>query len=506
MAEFNVLTEPWIPVISNDGKTTEFGIIDVLMKAHELSEVVCENPLETYAVQRFLIAFLMDAYRLPHARDRKRLFDSGRFDPEVIKKYIELCRSEGVSFDLLDEKRPFYQAAYDKDYDTDDKKRSIGLLFHSEPRGNTPLHFSHNSLDNFQCTPSEAFRALLAAHQFAIAVGSQGYPSSVNDTPCYYVLLKGENLFETLCLSMLSIGEFAGLDYDSNPAAWRDKRIQIPKTMHADISLLEGLTFRPRRTTLLSEPEGMVKYMYNQPGQNYHANERWTDPHVSYSINKEGKYVTLKPQLGRMPWRDVGAYALSKENQVSRPAKILLQSDRIIDKSIPRIIMLFGLATSNSAKYDDMLSDRLSVPGDILLDVEKADSLRAAMNKIEQVASLIYGSVKDISNAAEHTKDGKKKLSEAANEAQSSFFARMHTSVFADYMPVLAEADTENPDWQEAPDAVIAETIKLAAMLSMNEFARKLGSTAKSLEMQTVKLRFFNSSLNKLLNGRKVDN
>jgi len=501
MAKFDVLTEPWIPVISNDGKTTEFGILDVLMKAHELSEVVCENPLETYAVQRFLIAFLMDAYRLPHARDRKRLFDSGRFDSEVINKYVELCRREGVSFDLLDEKRPFYQAAYDDRYDSEAKLKPPANLFHSAPSGNTPVHFSHVSVT--ECGPAQAFRALLSAQMFSTAM-AQGYPSSVNDTPCYYVLLKGDNLFSTLCLSMLAVGECRELDYDEVPPAWRDASEQKPKAEHADVSLLEGLTFRPRRITLTCDDDGLIRKLYYQQGQSFHPNGRWMDPHVSYSINKNGEYVTVKPQIGRMPWRDVGTYALSKES-VSRPAKIITQSDKIINKSVPRVIMLFGLVSSQ-AKNEDWISDRLTVPGDILLDEEKADSLRAAMNKVEQAASLVYGTVKDIANAAEHTKDGKKKLSEAANEAQSAFFARMHTSVFADYMPVLAEADTEYPDWQEAPDAVIAEAVKLAARLSMDEFAKKLGSTAKYLEMQTMKLRFFNSSLNKLLSERKVDN
>ena len=114
MAGFDVLTEPWIPVIALDGSQRELGIIDALADAHKLFEVICESPLETYAVQRFLITFLMDAYRLSHAGDRRRLFESKCFDKNVIKKYVALCRSEGVTFDLFDKEKPFYQAVFDE--------------------------------------------------------------------------------------------------------------------------------------------------------------------------------------------------------------------------------------------------------------------------------------------------------------------------------------------------------------------------------------------------------
>lgn len=501
MVGFDVLNEPWIPVAALDGTSRELGILGVLSEAHRLSEVICESPLETYAVQRFLIAFLMDAYRLPHASDRKKLLENGCFDRKVISDYVELCRSEGVTFDLFDEKRPFYQASFDERYDSETKIKPIANLFHSVPSGNTPVHFEHGDL--YECSPAQALRALLAAQIFAAAM-TQGYPSSVNDTPCWYVLLKGENLFETLCMSMLSVGECRGIEFDSAYPAWRDTTVEIPKAEHADISMLEGLTFRPRRVTLIQDPDNMVRKLYYQQGQSFHQNGRWIDPHVTFSVNKAGEYISVKPKLGRMPWRDVGSFMLSKEDKLSRPAKIITASERIVGKHTSRLIMLYGLVT-NQAKYEDWMSDHMNVPGDLLFDEDKADSIRAAINRAERAAVLVYSTVNGASNATEHTKDGKKKQSEAAKEAETVFFAEMHTALFAEYFPVLAEADTMAADWENGPNNVANALIEKTARQTTEDFVKKLGTTAKCLEVQTEMLRFFRNELKRILYGRKVD-
>ena len=217
-----------------------------------------------------------------------------------------------------------------------------------------------------------------------------------------------------------------------------------------------------------------------------------------------GEYVSVKPRLGRMAWRDVGAFMLSKEDKYSRPASIITASERIVGKHIPRLLMLFGLVSSQ-AKYEDWLSDQMNIPGEILFDEDKADSLRAAMDRIEQAASLVYSTVNSISNAIEHTKDGKKKQSESAKEAETLFFAQMHTALFADYFPALSKADTTSADWECEPNDIINGCIEKAAGQTTAEFAKKLGNTAKSLEAQIEKLKYFSVSIKRLLYDRKVD-
>ena len=504
MGKFDVLTEPWIPVVSVDGQNMELGLSETLLKAHELSQVCCESPLETYAVQRFMIAFLMDAYRLERARDRKRLYARGCFDKEVLDQYIELCRSEGVSFDLFDEKRPFYQAAFDERYDSEEKKKSAAMLFHARPSGNSHVHFEHILAETGEYSPAEALRAIFSAQLFSTAM-AQGYPSSVNDTPCYYALLCGKNLFETLTLSMLSLGECAYVEFDRQPSAWRDTATEVPKAEHADISMLEGLTFRPRRITLTQDADGKVRRVFYQQGQSFHANGRWRDPHVSYAVNSSGDYVSIKPRLGRMPWRDVGNYLFSKNDADSRPADIIRCSSNIIESETPRILWVFGLTLPPAkAKYEDWVCDTLTVPGEILLDEYIAEELRSGMGTIEDSAKCVYSAVNAVRNAQERTKDGKKRQTETASEAQAIFFSQMHGVVFGAYMNALAKADPEQTDWQNLPRSILTDAIKTTARRIVREFANKLGNNARSLEVQVKELALFEKNLKGILNERKA--
>lgn len=151
------------------------------------------------------------------------------------------------------------------------------------------------------------------------------------------------------------------------------------------------------------------------------------------------------------------------------------------------------------------------------------------MERIEQTAALVYTTVNSVSYAMEHKEDskkkqsepakeaekaffcemlivdGKKKQSEAAREAEEAFFSEMHTALFAEYFPVLAKANTSSADWMRTTNEVINNCIKKTAWQTTYEFVKKIGSTAKYLEAQTIILRYFRTKLSTILYGRKAD-
>ena len=55
---YNLLVEPWIPVLWNDGETSRVGIIDALTQAGRIREVAASNPMDRVAIVRFLLALL----------------------------------------------------------------------------------------------------------------------------------------------------------------------------------------------------------------------------------------------------------------------------------------------------------------------------------------------------------------------------------------------------------------------------------------------------------------
>lgn len=494
--KYDVLTAPWITVVTLDGKTEGAGIRTFFEKAHLYREIVYDSPLEVYAVQRMLIAFLMDAYCLERARDRKKLLQKGRFDMDVIDQYIAACRAEGVTFDLFDQDRPFMQAPYDEELD-DGKRKPAANLFYSVPSGNNHIHFDHTLEQQHAYSPAQCLRGILVLQLFAVSM-AQGYPSSVNDTPCYYSLVDGKNLFERMVLNMLSKNESAPMTWDEPPVAWRDTSKLIPKSEYADISVLCGMTWQPRRITLIPENDGYVRTVFLQQGRSFHQNGRWKDPHVSFKIGKKGAY-TLKPEAGRESWRDIGIFSLSRDDKACIPSTIIKNLEQVVSSDGLLQLRLFGLRTSN-AKIEGWISDSLTIPADIIESCEKGDKLRADMLFVEDVAKEIYKAVKNFATA-QNSKSGDNR---GANNAQAEFFDRIHTFIFSDYLPVLGKADTAIPGWQKEAMDLLTDTAIAIADEIVSEYYVRFSDTARCLKAQVKAEQSYHITLMKLQKGRKT--
>ena len=243
MSHYNVLEEPWIPVIDLDGKRKMLGIMDTLAQAHQIKEISDTIPSYEYGVFRFLCAFLMDVYRPEEWGSIQDLYDQKSFDMGTIQDYIECCKKEGVSFDLFDKKR--------------------------------------------FCT-----------------AGVQGYPSTINGAPPIYFVYEGANLFESLVYSMVAVEEGGEISYDVPPVIWRNLSDVIPKQTETSISVLYGMLYPCRRVLLYPEEDGTVKKIYLCQGKNFVAYDSWKDPHVSYLYSDKGR-SSLKPTMEKEPWRNI---------------------------------------------------------------------------------------------------------------------------------------------------------------------------------------------------------
>ncbi|MFH1069494.1 MAG: type I-E CRISPR-associated protein Cse1/CasA [Candidatus Glassbacteria bacterium] len=55
---YNLLDEQWIPVLWADGKNSRVGIMEALTQAGRIRQVAASNPMDRFAVIRFLLALL----------------------------------------------------------------------------------------------------------------------------------------------------------------------------------------------------------------------------------------------------------------------------------------------------------------------------------------------------------------------------------------------------------------------------------------------------------------
>lgn len=523
MASFNVLTEPWIPVMDKEGKIQELGIIGALEKAPDLEEICEPSPLMRYGIYRLLIAFLTDALRPEMEEDLADLMEKDQFPMERILEYVMDCEKEGPCFDLFDKERPFLQSIYSEELDAS-KKTSVAKLLHEFPSGNNAIHFEHRLQDEHIFSPAVCARVLCALNVFCTS-GLQG-PSSINGAPPWYVILTGKSLYKTL-MHNLWIPGGTEISLDSPPIAWRNHLQIKPDGEIANTSYLYGLTWQSRRTCLLAEPKGgictytgiqsdiLVKEAYFQAGWKFEGHDRWIDPFVTYIFKKDGR-VSLKPHESRAVWRDLGAF-LFTNTEVMESSNLKAKCPAIIEQYKTMIkrgfwnndetlsIELFGLAT-NKASYEGWQHERFKIDWSIVGSEQKSAWLEEALEKTEETNKILRRALHRI--PPQH---GKKKinqkwfLDELIDQAELQFFTAIRRRFFEELIPRVAKTNTEY-GWREPLNEFWFGLLTLEARSIFNQIIDSIGTGARNLERRVAAEKSLFWSLNELMKGGRVAN
>ncbi|MCC7230634.1 MAG: type I-E CRISPR-associated protein Cse1/CasA, partial [Fimbriimonadaceae bacterium] len=297
---FNVLTEPWIPVVRLDGTREELGIMACLLQAHEIREIRDPSPIIEFGLYRLLVAFVLDALILADKRpedaiDLKALIAAGRFPAKVLEEYANHC---GAVFDLFDPERPFLQTAFA----TEDPGAfgPVEQLFHEVGAGSEAIHWHHCQEGRLELAGSEAARALVAVSPF-MKQGGRGYSPSVNGSSPLYVLPVGQTLFDTLVMNIPTRQYGAA---EAGPA-WR--RGSIEAVARVPEGMLDGLTWQPRKLSYKHPmgPSDAVNRIHFSPGVKKDGNG-WIDPNLAYRWTELG-VDKIAMQRRKPIWRDAGA-------------------------------------------------------------------------------------------------------------------------------------------------------------------------------------------------------
>ena len=374
--KFNVLQDGWIPVVDTYGRREKLGIRDTLARAHELRAVEDASPLVEYSVYRFLSVFLMDALRPEELDTLEEILEYGQFDMGRIDEYIALCQSEGVSFNLFDEQRPFMQTAYDAAIDREPKP--VTTLNCELPTGNSHTHFDHRAPASVSFLPDQAMRQLLTALIFCTAA-AQGYPSGVYASPLLFEIVQGENLFETLVYTLIPTESIA-MPFDDPPVLWRSKCAVSPKKEVTSTSWLRGMLFPTRRILLVPNESGNVPKVYYSQGENYVNKEVWRDPFATYRISEDG-IVPLRPHREMPIWRNLNEIIDIPGNQASR----VLSQYRRLNPSDHAVLTLYGVET-NQASYLGEMRCNLRLPMEICADSTHVDWVEKCIGDAETLA------------------------------------------------------------------------------------------------------------------------
>ncbi|WP_049573974.1 type I-E CRISPR-associated protein Cse1/CasA [Nocardiopsis sp. SBT366] len=204
---FDLLREPWIPVVTLKGEPETVGLQEALDRAHEFRWLQGETPTVTAALHRLLVTLTFRVYfdGIESAGWRTRwseLWHRGPFPTERLDRYLN---GEGDSpgyrdrFDLFGD-RPFFQTPDIPE----ELLGSTAKLTMFRAAGNNATLFDHSTQeDQVELSPAEAARWLVTVQAFdtgGLKTGKLPSQPSLGNSSAT-VLIEGSTLRETLLLN-----------------------------------------------------------------------------------------------------------------------------------------------------------------------------------------------------------------------------------------------------------------------------------------------------------------
>jgi CRISPR system Cascade subunit CasA len=390
---FDLITQPWIPCMGQDGQPVELSLRNALIQAHLLHELGGESPLVTAALHRLLLAVLHRVFGPAGYDDWHELWQAGSFSSAKLDAYFGRWQDR---FDLFHPTRPFFQAADDRV-----KPKSLTSLVHDYASGNNATLFDHHTdEDGVTLAFSQAARFAVVAQAFGLA-GLSGLPQKFTDGPCargMVFLVQGENLFETLLLNMLRYDDDSPLPRrpGDRPAWEMDDPFADDRATPR--GYLDYLTWQNRRILLIpeaSETGFVVRQMTMAPG--LRLAEGIPDPMKPYRRDEKRGLLPLRFSEDRALWRD-SATLLQLDTAQAYAPRVFAWLDELVDERyLPagtRRTLALGMA-NDQAKVEFYRVEHLPLPLIYLRNQQLVNVLRDdVLGLAENVARQLWGAAR----------------------------------------------------------------------------------------------------------------
>jgi CRISPR system Cascade subunit CasA len=401
MSGFNLLDEPWVPVLRPDGTPTELSLADALLRAHEMREVADESPLVTASLHRLLLAVLHATFRGPAAPAAwAAIWSAGWFEAPVLERYFEQWRHR---FDLFDAECPFYQRT---DMETVTNTSSVLRLVHDRAAANSNPFWDHPG-DDGSLTPAAAARALITTQGYAFA-GGVSFPLRFYDAPNmrgYTALVRGETLFQTLALNLVIYNAQEPFPRTGEDLpVWEQHRSAVPDRDGTKAAgYLDLLTFQARAVRLLRDADGQVRRCLFRMNLVLDDSEA-LDPFKSYRKDEQLGWRPRTLTQGRAVWRDSHAlFAASEAGRRPRVLDYVAHVPQTLDDEdlpgarppeAPNLDVLGLCSEPGKAIVHYWRQERLPMPlaylDDRALQERLQQALQAAENGYSALASAVY--------------------------------------------------------------------------------------------------------------------
>jgi CRISPR system Cascade subunit CasA len=410
---FDLITQPWIPVLRDDGSFIELGLRDVLIHSAHLREVAHDSPLFVASIYPLLTVIMHRVLPGQTGRERRaewhRIWDQQGFSAEDVEAIDAYFARWGDRFDLFHPRFPFYQVV------GLEMNESSALRRLAMEENNAPALFANDADPDWQSpSPALAARLLVTIQNFALGFGKSARAKieGVEVDPPYSAdgpLLRGltiwpsgDTLFQTL---MLCLVPHEPPDDDApcweldEPHELRDRLVNGKRQTAQPRGVCDLLTVQSRLIRLLPEERNgavTVPRAFFTQGRSLEkdAAGRPAFHHLKLYIasRKEGMTVQALSE-NRAIWRNAHAL-LSRDARSQSELNVLGWMEQLSAKrdifaaGFRPNLHVVGMATEpgKAGKFLLWRHDRMPLPPAMLHDLNLVELLKGASDDAECVA------------------------------------------------------------------------------------------------------------------------
>lgn len=455
---FNVLCEPWIPVVwpaeASEPKQPKIGIREALQRAHEIRAISHTSPFIEFGLYRLLITIVLDAYvvagKRPTIGKMKEMLAANQFDSCLIGCYLDTHKAE---FELWGDGARFLQ----RSPPASATSKAIVTMYSAIPSGTNVAHWHHALEDDVAVTEDIAAQFLATVSPWNFKTKPGEVRTLAGDPPMYALVL-GETLFETIILNLpRPSGRTSSRQEQESGPAWRTPLDlnQLPKSP----TITQGFTWPVRILNLCDQDNGKVATAIVQSAYKDRKKEErakrgnlfvWRDPNAG---TETGPVVVdhIKARPSVPVWRDAvplflvssQGEALRGEKRRSRP-EVVSNALRILEGTNLRVA-LYGMRKKGGGggdvKVEEWFRSVLNLPAEVARDERLsyqaldgfktaqrvADALQVALRMLRPKMAALPRSKKDLRNTQR-----------AEGDTMAEFWQSLEPVLSHDYLGELA--------------------------------------------------------------------
>jgi len=372
----NLTTEPWIPVVWDNGKPGVVSLADAFSCGHEIRDLSV-RPHERIALMRLLICVTQAALDGPADGE-----DWKTCRPRIVPCVLDYLKCWQHAFELFGNGQRFLQVIQLLKQKDDDEGNSLSKLDITLATGNNSTLFDNAGGADRPFNPSQLALNLLAFQCFspggrigvALWMGKETLgKGSSHHAPCIagsmlHAIIRGQNMLETLHLNLLSKRQVEQL-YGKN--RWGQPPWERPPAGPADAKAVANATATylgrlvPLSRAVRFEEDGGAMILAN--GLRFPPYPEWREPTSTAlvrTIRGHPERIVLRASLDRSPWRELHSLTVKTISQNTNGGPLALQN---LADDAPFDLWAGGLV-ADQAKPLDTVESVFHLPGAMLTD------------------------------------------------------------------------------------------------------------------------------------------